>query len=137
MNRKAESISSMMDVQLAKARGDFSAADSLAKSLEAVTDNEYDTMEIVEWGRYRDQAQRVRSQFHEFRRAIGELPPPRSIEELRKSKAFAGVGLRPAEEKPPAVKRRARPVGTTKGVVSKAGRGSPDAATAHHAKGKS
>lgn len=135
MNRKAESISSMISVQLSKARADFAAADSLARSLEAVTDNEFASMEIDEWGAHRDLAAKVRDQYHEFRRAIGELPPI-SMESLKKSKALEGVGPRQAEEKPPAARRAARPPGTRKQAIQVHGKGSPDAALPRQAKEK-
>jgi hypothetical protein len=87
LNRKIESLAQLAEVSFAKAKGDFEAAASFAKSLENATLDERDSLTLEEWGKYRDIAERITSQRHEFLRVIGELPP---LPPARPS-MFAGV----------------------------------------------
>jgi hypothetical protein len=134
MNRKAEGIANLIAITTAKVRGDLEALGALGKSLEALTLDGGDFMSIEEWGAHRELAERAQEHRIECLRALGFLAP--FVPSATPSKAFAGIQPRQEEEKPAVVKRRARPVGTQKRVVSKAGRGSTDRVVARQARGK-
>jgi hypothetical protein len=133
MNRKAEGIMNLIAIQMAKLRGDLDGLGGLGKSLEELTLDWADFLSIDEWGAARELAERAQEHRIECLRALGFLPKfvPSSIP----SKAMAGIGPLKEEEKPPVVRRAARPPGTRKGVVSKkAGKAPADAATGRQAK---
>ena len=132
----------LVGIQMARLRSDLDALGGLGKSLEALTFDDYTLLDLDDWGLCKEVAERIEGQHILARRALGFSPPfvPSGIP----SKAMAGIQPRAdpvkaaasAGGKLSAVRRAARPVGTTKGVVPGHGKGSPDAVAARQQRGK-
>ncbi len=125
MNRKAEGVGNLIAITRARLKADLEALGSLGKSLETLTLNEYETMELPEWGHAEEEARGAQEDSIACLRILGALPPftPRAG-----GLGITGVTKREAPQPSPAT------AGERKRVASGGGKPPADAATAHRAR---